>query len=302
MHPLISVVMATYQGEKYLKIQIESLLAQDYPNLEFIWVDDASTDQSLSILKEYASKDSRIHIVKNLNNEGHNAAFEKGMKAANGELIALSDQDDYWIPTKLSALFNGIGDYSLIYSDSQLIDQVGRELPIKMSDLKRQIPYSSPLMYTFGAWAPGHTMLFKKEVLETALPLSNWVTHDYLLGFSATCHNGIAYIAISLVHYRQHESNAIGADLKKAKKLYQNRAERKLRICERIKILAERCCYQEEKQIFEQLYLDFLGNSLINRIRRFKTVMKYREDMLAYKGKSSLGNFMYCFKLLFGIY
>ena len=294
--------MATYQGEKYLKIQIESLLAQDYPNLEFIWVDDASTDQSLSILKEYASKDSRIHIVKNLNNEGHNAAFEKGMKAANGELIALSDQDDYWIPTKLSALFNGIGDYSLIYSDSQLIDQVGRELPIKMSDLKRQIPYSSPLMYTFGAWAPGHTMLFKKEVLETALPLSNWVTHDYLLGFSATCHNGIAYIAISLVHYRQHESNAIGADLKKAKKLYQNRAERKLRICERIKILAERCCYQEEKQIFEQLYLDFLGNSLINRIRRFKTVMKYREDMLAYKGKSSLGNFMYCFKLLFGIY
>jgi len=302
MHPLISVVMATYQGEKYLKIQIESLLAQDYPNLEFIWVDDASTDQSLSILEEYASKDSRIHIVKNLNNEGHNAAFEKGMKAANGELIALSDQDDYWIPTKLSALFNGMGDCSLIYSDSQLIDQVGRELPIKMSDLKRQIPYSSPLMYTFGAWAPGHTMLFKKEVLETALPLSNWVTHDYLLGFAATCHNGIAYIPISMVHYRQHESNAIGADLKKAKKLYQTRAERKLRICERIKILAERCCYQEEKQIFEQLYLDFLGNSLVNRIRRFKTVMKYREDMLAYKGKSSLGNFMYCFKLLFGIY
>jgi len=294
--------MATYQGEKYLKIQIESLLAQDYPNLEFIWVDDASTDQSLSILEEYASKDSRIHIVKNLNNEGHNAAFEKGMKAANGELIALSDQDDYWIPTKLSALFNGMGDCSLIYSDSQLIDQVGRELPIKMSDLKRQIPYSSPLMYTFGAWAPGHTMLLKKEVLETALPLSNWVTHDYLLGFAATCHNGIAYIPISMVHYRQHESNAIGADLKKAKKLYQTRAERKLRICERIKILAERCCYQEEKQIFEQLYLDFLGNSLVNRIRRFKTVMKYREDMLAYKGKSSLGNFMYCFKLLFGIY
>lgn len=66
MHPLVSVVMATYQGEKYLKIQIESLLAQDYPNLEFIWVDDASTDQSLSILKAYASQDGRIHILENL--------------------------------------------------------------------------------------------------------------------------------------------------------------------------------------------------------------------------------------------
>lgn len=294
--------MATYQGEKYLKIQIESLLAQDYPNLEFIWVDDASTDQSLSILKAYANQDARIHIIENFKNEGHNAAFEKGMKAANGELIALSDQDDYWIPTKLSALFNGIGDCSLIYSDSQLIDQVGRELPIKMSDLKRQIPYSSPLMYTFGAWAPGHTMLFKKDLLETALPLSNWVTHDYLLGFSATCHNGIAYLPISLVHYRQHESNAIGADLKKAKKLYKSRAERKLRICERVNLLAERCCDTKEKLIFEQLYRDFCGNTLAHRLRRFITVFKYRNDMLAYKGKSSIGNFMYCFKLLFGIY
>jgi glycosyltransferase involved in cell wall biosynthesis len=302
MHPLVSVVMATYQGEKYLKIQIESLLAQDYPNLEFIWVDDASTDQSLSILKEYAGQDPRIHILENSVNEGHNAAFEKGMKAANGEYIALSDQDDYWIPSKLSALFDGIGNCSLIYSDSQLIDQDGRLLPIKMSDLKRQIPYNSPLMYTFGAWAPGHTMLFKKNLLETALPLSNWVTHDYLLGFSATCHEGIAYIPISMVHYRQHESNAIGADLKKAKKLYQTRAERKSRICERIKLLADRCCESKEKQIFEQLYLDFLGDSLVNRMRRFKTVMKYRDDMLAYKGKSPLGNFLYCFKLLFGIY
>ena len=302
MHPLVTVVMTTYQGEKYLKIQIESLLAQDYPNLEFIWVDYASTDQSLSILKEYASQDVRIHIIENLKNEGHNAAFERGMKVANGDLIALSDQDDYWVPSKISTLVNGIGDCSLVYSDSQLIDPLGKELPLKMSSLKRQIAYNSPLMYTFGAWAPGHTMLFKKEVLETALPLSNWVTHDYLLGFSATCHNGIAYIPISMVHYRQHESNAIGADLKKAKKLYNTRSERNMRICERIKILAERCNYSEEKQIFEQLYLDFSGNSLFNRMRRCKTVMKYRDDMLAYKGKSSLGNFLYCFKLLFGIY
>jgi glycosyltransferase involved in cell wall biosynthesis len=256
----------------------------------------------LSILKAHASQDARIHIIENLKNEGHNAAFERGMKAANGDLLALSDQDDYWIPSKISTLVNGIGDCSLVYSDSQLIDPLGKELPLKMSSLKRQIAYNSPLMYTFGAWAPGHTMLFKKEVLETALPLSNWVTHDYLLGFSATCHNGIAYIPISMVHYRQHESNAIGADLKKAKKLYNTRSERNMRICERIKILAERCSYSKEKQIFEQLYLDFSGNSLINRMRRCKTVMKYRDDMLAYKGKSSLGNFLYCFKLLFSIY
>lgn len=302
MHPLVSVVMATYQGEKYLETQIESLLAQDYPNLEFIWVDDASTDQSLSILKKYAHQDSRIQIIENLVNHGHNAAFEKGMKAAQGEYIALSDQDDFWVSSKISTLLHGIGNCSLIYSDSQLIDQEGKAMPIKMSNLKRQIPYSSPLMYTFGAWAPGHTMLFKKDLLETALPLSNWVTHDYLLGFSATCHKGIAYLPISLVHYRQHESNAIGADLKKAKKLYNTRAERRLRICERVNLLAERCSDTKEKRIFEQLHRDFSGNTLAHRLRRFTTVLKYRDDMLAYKGKSKLGNFLYCFKLLFGIY
>lgn len=85
------------------------------------------------------------------------------MKAANGEYIALSDQDDVWISDKISILVNGIGNCSLIYSDSQLIDQEGRELSLKMSNLKRQIPYNSPLMYTFGAWAPGHSMLFKKR-------------------------------------------------------------------------------------------------------------------------------------------
>lgn len=294
--------MATYQGEKYLKIQIESLLAQDYPNLEFIWVDDASTDRSLSILKEYACKDLRIRILKNNINGGHNAAFERGIKVASGDFIALSDQDDYWIPSKISTLINGIGKCSLIYSDSQLIDHDGKKFNKKMSDLKRQIPYNSPLMYTFGAWAPGHSMLFKKELLETALPLSNWVTHDYLIGFSATCHNGIAYIPDSLVYYRQHESNSIGADLKKSKKLYQTRAERNLRICERIKLIAERCVESKEKEIFKQLYLDFSGNSLLNRFRRFTTILIYRDSILAYKGKSGLGNFLYCFKLLFAIY
>lgn len=302
MKPLISIVMASYNGEKYLRPQLDSLLAQDYPSLEIICVDDASTDDTWALLEAYQAKDPRIKIIQQSANQGYIATFEKGIHAATGDLIALSDQDDIWISSKISKLFDALGQASLVYSDSELIDAQGEKMGQKMSQIKKQIAYSSPLMYTFGAWAPGHSMLFKREILTTALPFSNWVTHDYLLGFAATCHQGIHYLPVPLVLYRQHETNAIGADLTKSKKNYQSRQERNQRICERLKILAERCPSSNEKSIFQRLHQHFSGASLLDRIQRFVLVFQHRNTMLGYKGKSTFGNFVYPFKLLFGIY
>lgn len=302
MQPLISVVMATYQGERFLKIQLDSILAQDYSNIEIICVDDASTDETCRMLRQYADKDARVKIFENGQNIGFIKTFEKGMQEACGEYIAPSDQDDYWVPTKLSQLQRSIGAYSLIYSDSQLIDDLGNFLPKKMSHLKKQIAYDSPLMYTFGAWAPGHSMLFKKDLLIHSFPFSRFVTHDYLLGFVATGQQGIQYIPECLVHYRQHDSNVIGANLNKVSKKRISRLEKDAIICERIKLLVERTAKREEKEIFEALYLHFKGNNFANRWSRFTLVMKHRKKMLAFKGKSQLGEFLYPFKLLFNIY
>ena len=302
MKPLISIVMASYNGEKYLRPQLDSLLAQDYPSLEIICVDDASTDDTWALLMSYQAKDARIKIIQQSANQGYIATFEKGIHAATGDLIALADQDDIWISSKISKLFDALGQASLVYSDSELINAQGEKMGQKMSQIKKQIAYNSPLMYTFGAWAPGHSMLFKRDILATALPFSNWVTHDYLLGFAATCHQGINYLPISLVLYRQHETNAIGADLTKSKKNYQSSQERNHRICERLKILAERCPSSNEKTIFQRLHLHFSGASLLDRIERVVLVFQHRNMILAYKGKSTFGNFVYPFKLLFGIY
>ena len=302
MKPLISIVLASYNGEKYLRPQLDSLLAQDYPSLEFVCVDDASSDESWAILQAYQAKDPRLTILQQSANHGYIATFEKGIRAATGDLIALADQDDIWVPNKISKLFDALGQASLVYSDSELIDARGEKMGQKMSQIKKQIAYDSPLMYTFGAWAPGHSMLFKRDILDTALPFSNYVTHDYLLGFAATCHEGIHYLPIPLVQYRQHETNAIGADLKKSKKTYKSRQERNHRICERVKILADRCPDSAEKKIFERLYRHFSGSSLFDRIQRVALVFKHRHTMLAYKGKSVFGNFVYPFKLMLGIY
>ena len=294
--------MACYQGEKFLAIQLESLLAQDYSHLEIICVDDASSDATWSILQAFAHKDKRLQLIQNETNLGYRKTFEKGINLAKGELIALSDQDDYWIPSKISRLADSIKDASLVYADSDLVDDAGQFIGQKMSDIKRQIAYSSPMMYTFGAWAPGHSMLFKRDLLEFALPIVDFVTHDYLIGFAATCANGIAYLPESLVHYRQHASNTIGANLKKAPKPYKSREEKNSRILARLNLLQSRCPAGPEQQVLRDFYLACQGNGIMHRINRVRIVLKYRDDMLAYKGKSAFGKFAYCFKLFFALY
>ncbi len=294
--------MACYQGEKYLAIQLESLLAQDYQNIEIICVDDASTDSTQAILQRYASKDHRMQIIQNLENLGYRKSFEKGILLAKGELIALSDQDDYWIPTKISRLMNTIGGASMVYADSALVDDGGNLIGQKMSDIKRQIAYKNPLMYTFGAWAPGHGMLFKRELLEFALPFVEFVTHDYLIGFAATCTNGIVYLPETLVHYRQHANNTIGANLKKAPKPYKSRKEKNSRILARLNLLQSRCPAGTEQQVLNDFYIACQGSGLMHRINRVRIALKHRDDMLAYKGKSAFGRFAYCFKLFFALY
>ncbi len=302
--PLISIVMACYQGENFVEEQIHSHLNQDYPHLEFIYLDDASTDATWTILQSLAQQDPRINIFQNEKNLGYVGSFEKAIQLAQGEWIALSDQDDIWEKQKISRLFHAMGSHSLIYADSQLIDNQGNELPQRMSDLKNQIPYTSPLMYTFGAWAPGHSMLFQKSILTHAFPFPRFVSHDYYIGFVATCYQGSTYLPEILVQYRQHDQNAIGANLKKAPKHYVTRKQRDLRIQQRVQLLAELCPAEKalEKQVLRNLAHDFSSTSLLARIRRTCLVMKYRDVMLAYKKKGVIAKWLYPFKLLFTIY
>ena len=301
MSPLISIVMATYNGEKYLREQVDSLLAQSYASLEFIFVDDASSDSTFTILQAYAAKDSRIHLIENSVNQGLIATFEIGIRAAKGEMIALSDQDDVWLPGKISLLAEAIDSFSLIYANSALSNAAG-EVTGKYSDRNHLCDYPSALNYVFGTKAMGHAMLFKREIIDLALPFTDFVGHDYILGFAAAALNGVAYFPATLVNYRQHSSNTMGADLSKGKKNYNTRKERNVRIVKRLALLADRCPAGDEREILQTLAQDFASTGIAARIRRFLTVATHHRAMLAYKGKSALGSFFYSFKLLFSIF
>jgi glycosyltransferase involved in cell wall biosynthesis len=301
MSPLISIVMATYNGEKYLREQVNSLLAQSYPSLEFVFVDDASSDASLAILQEYALRDSRIRLILNPVNQGLLATFETGIRAAKGEIVALADQDDVWMPEKISLLAGAIGSHSLIYADSALTNAAGT-VTGKFSNRNHLCDYPTALHYVFGTKAMGHAMLFKREIIDIALPFPDYVGHDYILGFAAAALNGVSYFPAILVNYRQHSSNTMGADLSKGKKNYNSREERNVRIVKRLNLLADRCPAGDEREILQTLAQDFASAGIAARIRRFFTVARHHRAMLAYKGKSALGSFLYSFKLLFSIF
>ena len=293
--------MATYNGEKYLREQVDSLLAQSYPTLEFIFVDDDSSDSSLAILQEYALQDERIRLVTNPANQGLLATFETGIRAAKGEMIALSDQDDVWMPEKISLLAGAIGLHSMIYADSALTDAAGI-VTGKFSNRNHLCDYPTGLHYVFGTKAMGHAMLFKREIINIALPFPDFVGHDFILGFAAAALNGVSYFPATLVNYRQHSSNTMGADLSKGMKNYNTREERNARIVKRLNLLAERCPAGVEREILLRLALDFASTTIAARIRRFLTVATHHRAMLAYKGKSALGSFLYSFKLIFSIF
>lgn len=303
--PEISVVVATYNGEQFLAAQLDSILAQTLPPKEIIIVDDGSTDGTVEILKEYAAADSRFSIFFNEKNLGYIGNFEKGMLLTTCSLVALSDQDDLWVSHKLETLYNHIGDHLLVYCDSELIDIDGNRLHKKMSDIRNQIAYHSCLMYTIGAWAPGHAMLFKRTLIEKCIPFTKLTTHDFWLGFVATFYTPINYVSEVLVYYRQHSNNAIGANTQSNKIKQKPTRKQKLQLIRnRMKLLYEKCpedICSKEKAVLKIINESYQSFTLRNNWIRMTTFFRYRNLILAYKKKSALMKYLFCIKMFFKI-
>lgn len=298
--PLVSIVMATYNGEPFLTDQVNSLLQQDYPNIEFIMVDDASSDQTFSMLEAYAVADSRIRLFQNDVNIGYIKTFERGLSLAQGDFIALSDQDDVWLPGKIYQLMNAIGDHPLVYSDSLLIDAGGNSLGRKLSQQKRLIDFSSCLSYAIGGSAPGHAMLCRKELIDRCFPFPDIFPHDYWIGFMATCMGTMKYLDVPLTFYRQHRLNIFGAGMKRTS-VSASHDQDNLKLKQaRLLRMSEACPpFLPEKKIFEQLYSGYTGNSFLQKLGRMVLFFQHRNTILAYKHRSELQKWLFCLKTFF---
>lgn len=304
MHnPLISVVIATYNGEQFLGKQLDSIIKQTYQNLEIIIVDDQSTDNTVAIVKAYAEKYPKIKLVANEQNLGYVENFEKGFLLANGNLIAPCDQDDIWYHNKLEILLQQLGDHEIVYCNSELIDKNGEKLHKNLSDFKHLRSFDNCLNYTIGNTAAGHAMLIKKEVITRCIPFPTMIPHDFWLGFVATCVGPIKYYDKVLVQYRQHSSNVFGAvkvaGEKKAIRKKNNKTTQQKLARQKMQLLYEKCPdnLPYQKQVLCNLNSSYKSFSLANNWLRMITFFKNWQSILAFKNKPKYRKWLFCIKM-----
>ncbi|RYE31425.1 MAG: DUF2851 family protein, partial [Sphingobacteriaceae bacterium] len=202
--PLVSIALCTYNGEKFLREQLDTLVHQTYPNLEIIAVDDCSKDDTVSILKEYQYRFSFVKIYQNEKNLGFAKNFEKAILLCSGDLISLSDQDDVWSLDKISILTKNIGDNILVYHDSALIDDSGELTGKKISDKFCMFSGNDARKLLFFNCVSGHAMLFKKALVPVILPFHASYLHDWWIVYLAANVGNIMYLPDCLIRFRQH--------------------------------------------------------------------------------------------------
>jgi len=205
--PRISIALCVYNGEQWLRTQLDSLLVQEGVELEVVVVDDCSTDGSLALLHEYARRDPRIRVHANQVNLGHLRSFEKCMSLCAAPMIAPCDQDDVWHPRKLATLARAIGDADMAYCNSAYIDGEGQSLGRNISDdLHTMHSGRDPMKFVFQNTVSGHALVVRREVFEAARPFPQELYHDWWLAMRAAAGNGVVYVDEPLVQFRRHVS------------------------------------------------------------------------------------------------
>jgi glycosyltransferase involved in cell wall biosynthesis len=220
----VSVVLCTYNGERFLAEQLQSILDQTHPADEIIVSDDGSSDSTLKIVEGFRSANNRTRkpewtVQSRKKPLGVAGNFASALTKARGEFIALADQDDAWEPDRIEkGLAHFRDDVLLVHSDATLIDEAGRQTGSLMSALRLTRGERRSLLSGNALDAllrrnlvTGATTIIRASLLRQALPIPEGWVHDEWLGLVAAAQGGVAFSEDPLIRYRQHESNEIGA-------------------------------------------------------------------------------------------
>lgn len=199
----ISVCMASYNGENFIKEQINSILNQLAEQDELIISDDGSTDKTLSIINEY--RDDRIFVY----HSGKRSIienFENSLKKAKGDIIFLTDQDDIWYPNKVNTIIPYLRKYDLVFSNASVFhSDIGKTNLLYSKDVKRTGLFKNFIKNNY----VGATMAFNRRVLNKALPFPKGIyMHDIWLAMIAEIIGKTKYLKEPLIYYRRHGDNA----------------------------------------------------------------------------------------------
>ena len=267
--PQVEILMATYNGSKYLSEQLDSIVKQSYTNWHLTISDDKSNDDTIDIIDTYISKypnkirriDSGIHFG---NARDH---FFWLMKQCDSDYVMLSDQDDVWLDIKIELSINellrlekqyGKGTPILVFTDQKVVDEELNVISDSLMRYQRQdfsdISYKKLL---FQNVITGCTVCMNKSLLEQANKVNEYqdiIMHDWWLGLVAAKFGRLSYVDRSTMLYRQHLSNSVGAKDNNGVSYFMNKMSN-LKDVKDVVVLKKK-----QAILFKNTYNDLLNN------------------------------------------
>lgn len=303
----VVVLMSTYNGEKYIKEQIDSILNQENVNVLLMIRDDGSSDNTMAVLQDYRRQYKNIKIIKGKNIGVGNSFMHLLYKSDEADYYAFADQDDVWKKDKLIKgieMINAVGsDEPLLYVSNQIIVNENMEV----QGIRYKNPPSTEIVSIINRNPfSGCTMIMNRRLRNMLTdkdrrPVHQFFNvriHDAWIAMYAGCVGKIIYDEKSYILYRQHEGNVVGADKKNVmerirgyldyagnpdKRKYRSRAAHQLLKCVDNSLLERKT--QEKLRLFDNL------NTISGRIRFCKSdlILDNMEHKNLFRMKAMLG-------------
>jgi glycosyltransferase involved in cell wall biosynthesis len=256
----VSVALCTYNGSRYIEEQLKSILDQSRAVAEIVVADDGSSDATVEIVRRVAAEyrvSGHPAVVRLLLGGGHGVTknFERAIAACEHDLIALSDQDDIWTSGRLERQyeeFHARPALTLLFGDARLVDENGAPLSAALLDTLEVTKSMRQQLHAGNAFGlllrrnfvTGSTVIFRRSLLQAALPIPQEWVHDEWLAVMAAATGQVDFLEFAVTDYRQHGTNEIGVRMpsirNKVDRVLQLRGSRNRDLAIRSGLLAER--------------------------------------------------------------
>ena len=208
--------MATYNGERYIREQLESIWNQSVKPDEIVISDDHSNDNTLAVIDHFTKQTGApVVLIKNQENHGFIKNFHIALEAVKGDIIFLSDQDDLWLPGRIEKCMEIFQNHSEILALSCgiiITDSIDNSVSIDSNTKKTHLKQVSLHSFLRHPKYPGMAMAVRKSVIKDKIFTDNTeAAHDWLLNYCALQKGGMYAFQTPLVLYRQHDQNTIGS-------------------------------------------------------------------------------------------
>lgn len=283
--PNIAILLASYNGDRYIGKQIESILAQSFSNWKIYIHDDGSKDKTMDVINSYTSKyPDKIKYVEGPSTGGAKSNFFFLLNKVEADFYLFCDQDDYWLEDKIEKTYSTLKKIDepnkpvLVFTDLKIVDSNLNIIADKMSVYQKLVCDKLTLnKILVQNYVTGCTMMINRNLREMMIKCQDYskvIMHDWWAAIIAAKYGNILFLDESTILYRQHGDNSVGAkqmNLKNGinKFRYQKRDMKESIMLTRLQAQEFKNVYELHEDDFVSIYADLLNKNKLQRVFSF---------------------------------